>query len=198
VRDERVVVPVHYDFASTICYVAHRVIARISEPIRELGVDIEWSPVDLAQLCGWPRGAEVGPTRQTNALRVAHEFAVAVRIPPAWLDSRRALAMSLALRGASSEASWRERVWTAVFDEGRAIDEPGELERLARDLELELPDPLGRRVDELDARTRLAAEENVTGAPTFMLGEWPLGGIQQEETLLRIFERYVARRREVS
>ena len=44
---ETVTIRVYYDFASTLCYVAHRVMCRIEEEIGELGVELEWRPIDL-------------------------------------------------------------------------------------------------------------------------------------------------------
>jgi 2-hydroxychromene-2-carboxylate isomerase len=194
---ERLSVRLYYDFASTLCYVAHRVLERMAPDLEALELELEWAPLDLALLVGWRRGGTIEPVRIANAERVARELGVPVRVPPAWPDSRPALAAAFALRGSPREATWRERVWTAIYDEGRALDEAGELERLAGDLELELePRALQRGLGALELATHVAAEEQVTGVPTFMLGEWPFGGIQEEETLRSVLGRYARRRRE--
>jgi predicted DsbA family dithiol-disulfide isomerase len=52
-----------------------------------------------------------------------------------------------------------------------------------------------RRLVELDDRTVIAREAEVTGVPTFMLGSWPLGGIQDERSMRLILERFAARQR---
>jgi hypothetical protein len=36
----------------------------------------------------------------------------------------------------------------------------------------------------------------VTGVPTFMLGRWPFGGIQQQDTMRMVLERFASRCRE--
>ena len=57
-------VAVHYDFASTICYVAHRVMQRMAGDLEALGIELTWTPLDLAALVGWRRGETVdGPRR---------------------------------------------------------------------------------------------------------------------------------------
>ena len=69
---------------------------------------------------------------------------------------------------------------------------PGAVEGFARDLGVELePRALARARDELEVRTRLAAEEDVTGVPTLMLDDFPFGGIQSRETTRLVLERWV-------
>jgi predicted DsbA family dithiol-disulfide isomerase len=187
------VLPVHYDFASTICFVAHRVIERMRADLEALGIVLDWRPVDLVAITGWRRGIAVEGPRRDNALRVAQELDVAVRMPGVWLDSRPAHAAALALAGSAREPAWRERVWSAVFEEGRDIGAVGEIERLAADLMLE-PADLGDIQDfgRLDATTEAAREAEVVGVPTFHVG-FPLGGIQEPETMRLLFQRWVER-----
>ena len=53
-------------------------------------------------------------------------------------------------------------------------------------------------VDELRAlqRTREARLGMVTGVPTFMLDNWPFGGIQEDDTMVSILTRYARKKRE--
>jgi predicted DsbA family dithiol-disulfide isomerase len=95
------------------------------------------------------------------------------------------------LAGTPHEATWRERVWSAVFEEGRDIGAGGEVERLAEDLGLSrasLPDL--HDFSRLDAATEVAREAEVTGVPTFHVG-FPLGGIQDPATMRLLFQRWV-------
>ena len=191
-------IPVYYDFASTICCVAHRVMARMEVDLATLGVQLDWTPLDLAGLTGWRRGATVDGPRRTNALRVAKDLGVSVRIPPVWLDSRSAHAIALTLAGTTKEAAWRERVWTAVFDEGRDLDDDT-VRQLGRDLELDLTLPAAAdALQQLEHSTQEAHEAGVTGAPTFMLDEWPCGGIQEERTMRALLERFVRKQTRAS
>jgi len=193
---ERLRIPVHYDFASSICYVAHRVMERMAGELDALGIELAWTPVDLARLTGWPRGAAVEGPRRENALRVATDLGVPLRMPTAWMDSRAAGSVALGLAGSIREPGWRERVWSAVYEEGRSLDEPGALERLARDLDLDLsPHGGSQALAALDESTRRARESDVTGVPTFMLDRWPFGGIQEEATMRSLLGRFASRKR---
>lgn len=184
--------PVLYDFASTICFVAHREMDRMAPELLEMGVELVWRPIDLARITGWPRRVEVTGPRRENALRVAREFGVDVRMPAFWLDSRAAHAVALSLGKSSRAAAWRERVWSAVFEEGRDIGDRGEIGRLARDLDVTIPEelPLAR----LEADTDAARELGVDGAPTFLLGRYPFPGIQSRDTMRDAIRRWLARR----
>src|SRR5262245_40304048 len=57
VRSEApVTIRVHYDFASTIAYVAHRVLEQMSDELEAIGVVLDWRPIDLVAITGWRRG----------------------------------------------------------------------------------------------------------------------------------------------
>jgi len=194
--EECVSVRVYYDFASSISYVAHRVMGRMAGELTALAVDLEWVPLDLRQITGWPRGAAIAGYRRENSLRVARELGVEVRLAGQWPDSRSANAVALALAGTKQAPAWRERVYSALHEEGRSLDDPGTVEALGRDLGIaaaELADDRGLAA--LEAESSLARRANVTGVPTFLLGEWPIGGIQQERVMRSLLERWAAKAR---
>jgi predicted DsbA family dithiol-disulfide isomerase len=187
----------YYDFASTVCYVAHRAFGAMQAELEALGIALEWVPLDLADLLGWRRGFPVEPARLANAERIAAEHGVRVHPLPVWPDSRDANAFALTLARGPHEAAFRERVFCGVFEERRPLDASGTLEAFARDLGLEVdPRRLARARDELEFRTRVAQEEDVTGVPTLMLGEFPFGGVQARETTRMVLERWAQRQRE--
>ena len=108
-------VPVHYDFASSLCYVAHRVVARMGDFLGEIGLELEWTPVDLTHLTGWRRGAPIDPDRAEDVRQIARSLEVPIRMPGHWLDSRAAGAVALHVAEQPRlEATWRERVFTAI------------------------------------------------------------------------------------
>lgn len=201
-------IPIHYDFASSLCYVTHRVMERIAhrfamdhpEEDPHPPIVFSWTPLDLAGLLNWRRGGRVPEDRRANVQRVSADLQVPVRVPPLWLDSRPVHATALALEARSdapAEAAWRERVYSGVFEEGRDCGEPGEAERMAADLQLRLDDgELQAGYDELERRTRAAAQATVTGVPTFMLSHWPMGGIQDDDTMVKLICRFARRARE--
>jgi predicted DsbA family dithiol-disulfide isomerase len=191
-------VRVHYDFASTLCYVAHRALARIRGPIEALGIELAWTPLDLTRLVGGRRaGAEIGELQRGNAARVAEELGVAVRVPRVWPDVRALGAAALLADARGRGASWRERAFSAVFEEGRLALGAGAAAQLARELALELsPAAIEDALVALERATERAREEQVTGVPTFMLGAWPFGGIQSDDTMLRVLARFARKARE--
>jgi len=190
-----VVIRLYYDFASSLCYVAHRVVERLLPETRRIGVEFEWTPLDLAALLNWRRGARVPADRIANVERVADELGVPLRIPERWLDSRAAMAIGLATSAPERAATWRERVFTAVFEEGVDPGEVPECLRLAQQIGLEVDeDRIEAGYDALELHTRTAADQEVTGVPTFMLGQWPFGGIHDERAMISILERFVERR----
>ncbi len=193
---QRLRVPVYYDFASTLCYVAHRVAARLAPDLDELGIDFVWTPLDLADLLGIQRGAELLPARRDNAARVASELGVDVSMPREWMDSRAALAVAVALGDTPRGATWRERVWSEVYEVRHPLDEPDAVMALARGLDIELaPGELDASERALARITFEASSAMVTGVPTFMLGEWAFGGIQEEKTMKAVLRRFAERRR---
>jgi len=190
-------VRVHYDFASSLCYVAHRVMQRMEGALGELAVSLAWTPLDLARLVGpYRAGARISDSRRENALRVASELGVALAVPACWPDTRAANAAAFSAERAGRGDTWRERIFTAVFEEQRHALDDDDVLALARELELPLgARELARGKNELELKTELAREEQVSGVPTFMLGTWPFGGIQTEDTMQRVLERFVSKTR---
>ncbi|HWP64414.1 MAG TPA: DsbA family protein [Candidatus Limnocylindria bacterium] len=188
------VIPVYFDFASTLCYAAHRVMGRLAAELAAARITLDWRPIDLARITGWKRGLDVVGPRRAHVLRVARELAGPLRMPPRWIDSRPAAAVALALHGTPKEPAWRERVWTALFEEGRDPDEEGELAAWARDIGLD-DTVVDVRLASVEAETDRAHGLGIDGVPTFLLGPWPMPGIQDDATMLAMLLRYVERRR---
>jgi predicted DsbA family dithiol-disulfide isomerase len=194
---DRLEIPVHYDFASSLCYVAHRVMTRMAEEIEQLGLRLVWRPLDLTLITGWRRGDPMHEAGLQNVLRVSSELDVPIRVPERWLDSRAAGALALALADGGQEQVLRERVWARVYEQGLPLDDDwlaGQAAELGADAGL-AAGPRGRA--RLEAATHEAAAADVAGVPTFVLGEFPLGGIQEDYTMRSLFTRYARRRRGV-
>jgi predicted DsbA family dithiol-disulfide isomerase len=168
---------------------------RLAPDLEAAGIVLDWSPIDLSMLTRWPRDVEPPETRRANVLRVAKELSVPVRVPRLWHDSRRAHAIGLAAP-AIRQATWRERVMSAVYEEGRPLTRET-VDQLAVELGLGSgEDELSAGLEELEALTRKALEQEVSGVPTFMLSRWPFGGIQSDDTMRSILTRFAARQRE--
>jgi len=189
-------VRVYFDFASTLSYVAHHAMERLGADLVVLEIALDWRPIDLTRITGWPRGAVVTGPRRDKVERVAAALGVPVSMPARWLDSRPASAIALALAGTPQEPAWREQVWRAAFEAGCDIGDAAEIRRLAAAIGVDAsagtsPEALAR----VDAETRTAYEAQVNGVPTFMLGRWPLSGIQEDDTMRAHFARWARKER---
>ena len=193
----RLRVPVHYDFASSLCYVAHRVVGRMGDFLDEIGLELEWTPVDLTLLTGWRRGAPIDPMRLEDVRQIARALEVPIRVPARWQDSRAASAVALYLAHEPERgATWRERVFTAVYEEARLPHDGSDVRRLCDELKISpAADALDAGLRDLVARTEAAREAEVSGVPCFMLGQWPFGGIQDEATMRSVLGRWASRQR---
>ena len=186
----RVVVPVHYDFASSLCYVAHRVMERLALDLDATGVALAWTPLDLAQLLGYPRGAPIPEERRANAARVARDLGVPLDVPVVWRDSRAWNAAALLAAEAGCDARFREAAWCALY-EGRD-DASVEAVAAASGVALDR-DALAAAISRVAALTETAREAEVAGVPTFVLDRWPLCGIQSEATMRALLFRFAKR-----
>lgn len=191
-------ITVYYDFASALCYVAHQMMKRMAPDLASLELELLWRPLDLTLLSSVRRGDRmIGPGR-ANSQRVVDELKVPTQLPEYWMDSRPAHALIVALEGKPEEAECRERIFARVFEAGEPLDQGTWLAEFAD--EYSVPrDELSslRAFDRIEFRTLEAKERQVSGIPSFLLGEWPFTGIQEIETMRSIFSRYVTRNVEI-
>ncbi len=188
-------VPVYYDFASTLCYVAHRVMGRMRERLEEVGVELFWTPLDLTVITSWRRGDRLRSEQRDNVLRVSRELDVPLTPPDYWIDSRAAMAIALEL-GSEERERWRSRAWQWSYEEGRSLEDPESLADLAAACDLDGPLLRPERgLQILQEETERAIATGVHGVPTFLLDIWPIGGIQDEETMLSLLGRWAAKKR---
>lgn len=192
---------VYYDFASSLSYVAHRVLARIEAPLVAERVDLRWKAIDLTGVGNFQRGRLLDPARRRSLLRVAGALDVDLDPPERWPDSRLAGEVAVVLeeqvaRGVDRaiEREWREAAFAAYYEQRT------EVEDVLRSFECRARFPLGAAADLAAGRrlaevTRSAVAAGVEGVPTLMLDVFPLCGIHDEETMLGMIQRYARRRR---
>lgn len=192
---EPVTVRVYYDFASTLCYVAHRVLETVREEIDGIGVDLEWRPIDLTEAAPWDRGDSFTDEIRTSIREVAAQLGIDVEMPDPWLDSRPASEIALQLDTRSAESRWRN----AVFDTFFRLGEPyltTELDALAVQL---MTDPAAdfENYPRVRDSTREAFALGVTGVPTMLLDHWAFGGIHDGPSMVAILEQLADKHREL-
>ena len=96
---------------------------------------------------------------------------------------------------------YHEAVFVAAFEQSKDIGELTTLLDIAEQVglsgaALESALQSGNLTKRVDDTEREAATFGVVGYPTFMLGEFPLIGIQPAETMRLLIQRYVEKARE--
>lgn len=189
-----VIVPVYFDYASSLCYVAKKVMEQLQG---KLEIELLWKGVQISRRHrGWKNGEMVGDEAKGKIFRVARETGVELRVPERWLDSSYALEGAEFAREQGKLQDYHDRVFAAIFEEGIDVGDLSTLLGLAESIGLsatKLEEALATgaltsRVKENEAE---AATFGVVGYPTFLLGEFPLVGIQPAETMRLLIQRYV-------
>jgi predicted DsbA family dithiol-disulfide isomerase len=192
-----IVIPIYFDYASTLCYIAWRI---VNELERELGFVALWKgvPIALRNYRNRP-GMPLGPDELCKIRNVAIETGIAIEPPARWLDSSKALQGSELARDAGIFKAYNDAIFLAAFEQRIDI---GDLEmlvsiaarvgldrhRLRADVEQ------GRMAGRIAENVREADRFSALGYPTFMLGDFPLIGIQPIETMRMLLARFIERR----
>ena len=81
----RLRIPIYFDYASTLCYIAWRIVTPLEE---ELGFEALWKGVPIATRDFRAKpGRVLGDRERQKVLLVAAETGIRVAPPPAWIDS---------------------------------------------------------------------------------------------------------------
>ena len=162
-----------------------------------LTIELLWKGVQISRRHqGWKNGEMLGDEARGKIFRVARETGVDLCVPERWLDSSYALEGAAFARTHDKFNEYHDRIFAAAFEEGKDIGDLPTLLGLvdaiglpAHELEQALQGgTLTTHVKEIEAE---AAMFGVVGYPTFMLGEFPLVGIQPAETMLLLIQRYI-------
>ncbi len=192
-----VIIPVYFDYASTLCYIAWRIVREL-EP--ELGFEALWKGVPIVLRDHRAKaGRTLGPQELNKILMVVAETGIEVAPPEQWLDSAAALEGAELAREAGRFAAYHDNVFRAAFDERRDIARPDVLDEIAAQVGL---DRARSRADldahrmspAIAAHKREADAFSALGYPTFILGDFPLTGIQPIGTMRMLFTRFLKQR----
>jgi predicted DsbA family dithiol-disulfide isomerase len=196
---ERVIIPVYFDYASTLCYIAWRIVRELES---ELGFEALWKgvPISLRDFKA-KAGGQLGPREYQKVIMVATETGIRVTPPKVWIDSDAALMGAELAREAKVFPAYHDAVFHGAFDEALDISNREVLgdiaHRAGMDRDRFLADLLSERMASRIADNKREADEQAAlGYPTFILGEFPLIGIQPKETMRMIFARYIKQREE--
>ena len=189
-----VIVPIYYDYASSLCYVAKKVMAQLNG---QLEIELLWKGVQISRRHqGWKNGEMIGDEAKGKIFRVARETGVPLRVPERWLDSASALEGAEFAREQGKFAEYHDAIFAAVFEEGKDLGDLQTLLGLAERIrlpvaELEQALKTGAFTERVKENEAEATTLGIVGYPTFMLGAFPLIGIQPAETMRLLIRRYI-------
>ena len=114
-----VIVPIYYDYASSLCYVAKKVMEQLHG---KLAIELLWKGVQISRRHqGWKNGEMIGDEAKGKIFRVARETGVTLRVPERWLDSSYALEGAEFAREQGKFQDYHDRVFAAIFEEGKDV-----------------------------------------------------------------------------
>jgi predicted DsbA family dithiol-disulfide isomerase len=191
------VIPIYFDYASTLCYIAWRI---VSELERELDFSALWKgvPIRLRDRHSRP-GNPLGAIEREKILTVIAETGISVAPPEHWIDSDAALRGAELAREAGVFAAYHAGVFRAAFEHRRDIAQLEVLSEIATAAGMErerfvagINSPLmaARITANRDEADRFSA----LGYPTFILGDFPLTGIQPLATMRMLLRRFLEQR----
>jgi predicted DsbA family dithiol-disulfide isomerase len=195
----RLRIPIYFDYASTLRYIAWRIVTPLED---ELGFEALWKGVPIAARDFRAKpGRVLGERERQKVLFVAAETGVRVAPPSSWIDSAAALQGSEIARDAGVFAAYHDTVFRAAFDEGKDIADPEVLDAIADRAGLDrakFRDALDSGVmnARLEEHKREADEFSALGYPTFILGDFPMIGIQPIESMRLLLGRFIRQRTE--
>ncbi len=193
------------DFICPFCYVGFETMRKLKP---EFDIQLEWRGFQIHP--DWPStgipaerlhaGADPASRRalweRISAMADAVGFTMK---PPAMLtNSRAALAATEFARESGRDEALEERIYRAYFGEGVNIGDAAEVARLGADAGLD-PAEVAAAFDSPRYELRLknnalaAHQRDVSGVPTFFIGDFPLVGAQSIETMRSIFQRVTER-----
>jgi predicted DsbA family dithiol-disulfide isomerase len=191
------------DFICPFCYVGFATIRKLKP---EFDLEIGWRGFQIHP--EWPaEGMPAAEFRRELTPEARHAIwarigemadatGIAMRSPAILTNSRLALeAAEFAIELDKGEA-FEERVYRAYFNEGLNIGQQRVLAELAAQVgiaaqAMNVALESNRYTLRLKNNAMVARQRNVDGVPTFFLGEYPLVGAQNEETMRQILGRYI-------
>ena len=117
----KVIIPIYYDYASSLCYVAKKVMEQLQG---KLEIELLWKGVQISRRHqGWKNGEMIGDEAKGKIFRIARETGITLQVPDHWLDSSYALEGAEFAREQGKFAEYHENVFRSAFEEGRDIGE---------------------------------------------------------------------------
>jgi predicted DsbA family dithiol-disulfide isomerase len=191
------IIPIYFDYASTLCYVAWRIVRELEA---EMGFQALWKGVPIRLRDNHTRpGNTLGPIERMKVMNVIAETGIQVVPPDRWIDSGVALMGSELARDAGKFAQYHEGIFRAAFEDRRDISDIAIVAEIAEVAGIDrerFESDLHARIAQsrIDANKDEADRFSALGYPTFILGDFPLTGIQPKDTMRLLLRRFMDQR----
>jgi predicted DsbA family dithiol-disulfide isomerase len=192
-----VIIPIYFDYASTLCYVAWRIVSQLEA---ELDFVPLWKGVPIRLRNGRAKpGEPLGSIERMKIMTALAETGVSVRPLDRWIDSTAALEGAELAYESGVLPAYHERVFRGIFEDREDFTGGERLARIAGECGL---DPLRFHADLESHRMapRIAANKaeadrlSALGYPAFILGDFPLIGIQPIYSMRLLLRRFIDQR----
>jgi predicted DsbA family dithiol-disulfide isomerase len=189
------------DYICPFCYVGFETIRKLKP---EFDIQLEWRGFQIHP--DWPSegipaerlraGSDPAQRRalweRISAMATAVGFTM--KAPAVLTNSRAALAATEFARESGRDEALEERIYRAYFNEGVNIGDAAQVARLAADAGLD-PAEVAEAIESPRYELRLknnalaAHQRDVSGVPTFFIGDYPLVGAQSLDTMRSLLQR---------
>jgi predicted DsbA family dithiol-disulfide isomerase len=189
------------DFVCPFCYIGFEVMRKLKQ---EFDLEIQWRGFQIHP--EWPaegipiekvRSASDMDARQQVWKRIsamAEAEGLPISPPSVFTNSRAALAACEYARELGKDEAFEERIYRAYFVEGANIGDPELIARLGAEAGLD-PAAVAEAIKSPHYEMKLknnalaASQRQVSGVPTFFIGEFSLVGAQSTDVCRQILRR---------
>lgn len=193
----KVIIPIYFDYASTLCYVAWRIVRDLEAELNFMPL---WKGIPMRLRDGRIRpGKPLGVIERMKVMTALAETGVAVQPLEQWVDSDAALEGAELAREAGTLPHYHEGVFRALFEDRADIARVDLLTQIAGESGLDArqfhADLEGHRMASRIAANKAEADHlSALGYPAFILGDFPLIGIQPIATMRLLLRRFIEQR----
>jgi predicted DsbA family dithiol-disulfide isomerase len=193
------------DFVCPFCYIGFEVMRKLK---KEFDLEIEWRGFQIHP--EWPaEGIPIDRVRSTSDTDVRQQVwkristmaeaeGLPIAPPSVFTNSRAALAACEYAREQSKDEDFEGRIYRAYFVEGANIGDPALIARLGSEAGLDsaaVADAIKSPRYEMKLKNNALAanQRQVSGVPTFFIGEFSLVGAQSTDVCRQILRRVTER-----
>ncbi len=189
------------DYICPFCYIGFHTLRKMKQ---EFDLDVDWRGFQIHP--DWPAtgipaekvygdmNLEARKGAWERISTMATEIGLTMRPPSVLTNSHNALAATEYAIASGKGEEFEERVYRAYFEDGSNIGDVEILKKLAADVSLDSAQVVAA-IESPQIQLRLknnamiAHQHNVSGVPTFFIGNYPLVGAQSEDTMRKILTR---------